>query len=326
MNVKKKEGAEIVRKLIGQSDVVIEPFRRGVMESLGLGPDELIKINPSLVYARLTGFGQTGPYSAMAGHDINYVAMSGALSFLGRVNEKPTAPVNLLADFGGGGLMCALGILAALVERGRSGRGQVVDAAMVDGTAYLSSWLFRSQSLPIWGNTRGQNILDTGSHFYDTYETSDGKYMAVGALEPHFYNILLEKLHLQNIEHFGNFEANKEVFTKIFKTKTQAEWCAIFDGTDACVTPVLTPEEAAKHPHNVERQTFASVSASGEVIPEPAPKLSRTPATSSALQPAPHNGAHSRQILLELSYTEAQVHQLSNDQIVLLGHEPNSKI
>lgn len=308
-----------MKKLLNCSDVLIEPFRKGVMESVGLGPDDVMKTNPKLIYARLTGFGQNGAFAKMAGHDINYVAMSGILSLLGRANEKPTPPINILADFGGGGLMCALGIALALLEREKSGQGQIIDAAMVDGTAYLSSWIFRSQNLPIWGNSKGNNILDTGSHFYDTFETKDGKFMAVGALEANFHDILLEKLQLRDIPHFSNFEENKEKLSEAFKTKSRDEWCQIFDGTDACVTPVLTPEEAVNHPHNIERQTFSVKNET--IIPNPAPKLSRTPGKASGVEAAVENGAHTKEILLGLGYSSSDIEKLHADGVVKTCNE-----
>ena len=196
------------------------------MERLGLGPDSLTQENPGLIYARLTGFGQTGPYKDMAGHDINYLAMSGVLSSIGRKHEPPLAPVNLLADFAGGSFTCALGILAALLERGRSGRGQVVDSCMVEGAAYVGSWLFASREMFVWGQPRGHNLLDSGAHFYETYRTSDGKYLAVGALEPQFYNVLLDKLGLtdEELPQFEDFDDMKLKLGVIFSSRTQAQW------------------------------------------------------------------------------------------------------
>jgi len=320
LNLKKKEGSEVLRKLATTSDVIIEPFRRGVMESLGLGPNDLMKINPRLIYARLTGFGQQGSFSKMAGHDINYVSMSGVLNYLGRSDEKPLTPVNLLADFGGGGLTCALGICLALFEREKSGKGQIIDCSMVEGTAYLSSWLIRSQQLPIWGKPRGQNILDTGAHFYETYATKDNKYISVGAIEPQFYEVLLEKLNLQGMDQYTNFEENKKKFSEVFKTKTRDEWSEIFDGSDACVTPVLTVEEAARHPHNVARNVFSHVN--GHPVPNPAPKLSRTPGSTSALKAASPNGTHTREILSQLGYSNNDIDELIGKQVV---SEPNEK-
>jgi alpha-methylacyl-CoA racemase len=249
------------------------------MEKLGLGPEILVAENPGLIYARLTGFGQAGPYSKMAGHDINYLAMSGILSRLGRKTEPPVAPINLLADFAGGGLICAMGIMAALFERTQSKQGQVIDANMVEGAAYVGSWIYLSQVLSwsldfsfkniifklnfqkmmIWGKDRGENVLDTGAHFYETYETKDGKFMSVGAIEPQFYTELLSKLQLEpeDLPQFGaDPDAMKAKLTDIFKTKTRQEWTEIFDMSDACVTPILELNEAPDHPHNKARKSF----------------------------------------------------------------------
>ncbi|XP_013855128.1 alpha-methylacyl-CoA racemase, partial [Austrofundulus limnaeus] len=196
INLKSPDGVSLLRRLCAHSDVVLEPYRKGVMEKLGLGPNELLAENPRLIYARLTGYGQSGSYSAAAGHDINYIAMSGLLSRLGRSGEKPYAPLNLLADFAGGGLTCALGIVLALLERTKSGRGQIIDASMVEGAAYTGSFVWKSQSIGMWNRGRGENMLDSGAPFYDTYETLDGQYMAVGAIEPQFYKQLLKGLEL----------------------------------------------------------------------------------------------------------------------------------
>nr|XP_012215780.1 PREDICTED: alpha-methylacyl-CoA racemase [Linepithema humile] len=257
LNLKSEGGINIFKKLSDQSDVVIDTYRRGVMEKLKIGPKELMATNKKLIYARLTGYGQNGSYADMAGHDINYLGLSGLLSLFGRHNEKPTPPVNLAADFGGGGLMCALGITLALYDRTKSNAGQIVDASMVEGSAYLGSWLFRSQKFHgLWGNPRGKNVLDTGSHFYDTYETKDKLYMCVGATEPQFYEIFIKKLGLSDNEvpQYENFEENRDKIAEIFKKKTQAEWCAIFDGTDASVTPLLSLKEATSHSHNKQNK------------------------------------------------------------------------
>lgn len=276
-----EKGREVARKICLNSDVIIEPFRPGVMEKLNLGPDKLLQENPKLIYARLTGFGQTGKYAQRAGHDLNYVGISGLLSLLGRRNEKPTAPINFAADFAGGAVMCAFGILAALYERTQSGRGQVVDAAMVEGTAYISSWLMKSSELPITvcdPSTRGQNLLDTGAHFYDTYETKDGKFVSVAAIEPQFYETLMNELKiLDPNDQLVENDEKKYKMTEIFKTKTRNEWASIFDSKDACVFPVLTPDEAARHPHNTKSQSF-HIADTGTILPKPAPNLSRTPA------------------------------------------------
>ncbi|KYQ58461.1 Alpha-methylacyl-CoA racemase [Trachymyrmex zeteki] len=313
LNLKSEEGINIFKKLSDQSDVIIDTYRRGVMEKLKIGPNELMVTNKKLIYARLTGYGQNGSFANMAGHDINYLGLSGLLSLFGRYNEKPTPPINLAADFGGGGLMCALGIILALYERTQSNVGQVIDASMVEGSAYLGSWLFRSQKMGIWENPRGRNLLDTGSHFYDTYETKDKLYMCVGALEPQFYKIFLEKLGLSSNEvpQYENFEKNRSKITEIFKTKTQAEWCAIFDGTDACVTPVLNLKDVTLHIHNKQRQTFTIVE--DNLIPNPAPRLSRTPGISLGNQRNPQAGEDTVQILTELKFQPNEIdHLLSN--------------
>ncbi|KYN05483.1 PREDICTED: alpha-methylacyl-CoA racemase isoform X1 [Cyphomyrmex costatus] len=312
LNLKSEEGINIFKKLSDQSDIVIDTYRRGVMERLKIGPNELMVTNKKLIYARLTGYGQTGSFADMAGHDINYLGLSGLLSLFGRYNEKPIPPVNLAADFGGG-LMCALGIILALYERTKSNIGQVIDASMVEGSAYLGSWLFRSQNMGIWEKPRGKNLLDTGSHFYDTYETKDKFYMCVGAIEPQFYEIFLEKLGLSSDEvpQYENFEENRRKITEIFKTKTQAEWCAIFDGTDACVTPVLNLKDVMLHVHNKQRQTFTIVG--DDLIPNPAPRLSRTPGISLGVQRNPQVGEDTVQILTELKFQPSEIdHLLSN--------------
>uniref|UniRef100_A0A7N5KCM9 Alpha-methylacyl-CoA racemase n=1 Tax=Ailuropoda melanoleuca TaxID=9646 RepID=A0A7N5KCM9_AILME len=261
VDLKRPQGAAVLRRLCARTDVVLEPFRPGVMEKLQLGPEILQKENPKLIYARLSGFGQSGRFSRVAGHDINYLALSGVLSKIGRNGENPFPPLNLLADFGGGGLMCTLGILMALFERTRSGKGQVIDANMVEGTAYLSSFLWKTQQIGLWDQPQGQNLLDGGAPFYTTYKTADGGFMAVGALEPQFYKLLIEGLGLRHDElppqmSMSDWPEMKKRFADVFARKTKAEWCQIFDGTDACVTPVLTFEEVAHHDHNKERGSF----------------------------------------------------------------------
>lgn len=270
-----------MQKLCKQCDVLIDPYRPGVMERLNLGPEQLLTVNPQLIYARLTGFGQTGPLSLKAGHDINYVGLSGILSFLGRRTEKPTAPVNLLADFAGGGLLCAFGICAALYERQSSNKGQIIDASMTEGTSYVGSWLTRTKSVMGWTEGRGSNLIDTGRFFYDTYETKDGKFMSVGAIEPKFYKNFLKGLGLKGIDQFEENENSVEIISSIFKTRTQAEWVEIFEPLDACVFPVLEIEEAHEHPQNEFRKSFLDKTVTnGIVVPNPAPRLSRTPGIS----------------------------------------------
>ena len=317
LNLKHREGVQILRKLCRKSDVLIEPFRSGVMESLDLGPDVLLKENPALIYARLTGFGQSGYYSKRAGHDINYISVSGLLSLFGRFNEKPAFPLNLAADFGGGGLICALGIVIALYERALTGHGQVVDANMVEGSAYLGSWLFRSRNMPYLCNERGKNVLDGGAHFYEVYETKDKKYVSVGALEPQFYRELLEGLNLSEDEapQLGDFDNLKKVFTSRFLEKTQAEWCEIFDKLDACVFPVLSVDDAPVHPHNANNSSFVKVS--DGFVPNPAPRLSRHPdAVSKAVEECPKRGEHTESVLRKLNYSDGDIKELEKAGVV----------
>lgn len=280
------------------------------MEKLGLGPELLMKENPKLIYARLTGYGQSGYYSNRAGHDINYLGLSGLLSLFGRKNENPIFPANLAADFGGGGLMCAFGILLALIHRSSSQVGQVIDCSMVEGAAYLGSWLFRSQSLPIWGKSRGNNVLDTGAHFYEVYETKDGKYLTVGALEPQFYSKLLEGLGLEeeDVPHFGDFENCKQILKEKFLEKTRDEWCQIFDEIDACVTPVLELEDVSQHRHNADRGSFVKLG--DTVVPKPSPVLGGTPGHTQADRAPPQIGEHSGLVLKNLGYTQKEINEL----------------
>lgn len=315
LNLKASEGVKILSSLSKTADVLLEPFRSGVMESLGLGPETLLKANKRLIYARLSGYGQNGLYSKHAGHDINYLAMSGLLSLFGRYNDNPIFPVNLAADFGGGGLMCALGIILALYERSTSGKGQVVNCDMVGGTAYLGSWLYRSQKLPIWGKVRGKNILDTGAHFYEVYKTKDDKFISVGALEPQFYDNLLTGLGLthEQAPQFEKFDEGKELFSNIFATKSRQEWCDIFDELDACVAPVLSLNEAPSHSHN--KDVFEAA-ADGEPVPLPRPKLSRTPGEPSRTKKGPHVGEHTETILKNLGFSKEDMLKLYENGVV----------
>lgn len=319
INLKTSEGVALLRKLCVQSDVVLEPYRKGVMEKLGLGPQELLKENPRLIYARLTGYGQRGSYATAAGHDINYIAMSGLLSRLGRSGEKPYAPLNLLADFAGGGLTCAMGIVLALLERTKSGKGQIIDASMVEGAAYVGSFVWKSRSIGMWDRSRGENMLDSGAPFYDTYQTSDAKYMAVGAIEPQFYKQLLKGLELDAGAlppqmSFIDWPELRRIFTERFASKTQSDWSKIFDGTDACVTPVLSFDQVSSHPHNQERASFIKDS-SGEESPRPAPVLSRTPAEP-CVASDPVIGEHTVEVLEEYGLTSAQIDQMLTAGVV----------
>nr|AAP92651.1 Da1-8 [Rattus norvegicus] len=391
LDLKRSPGAAVLRRMCARADVLLEPFRCGVMEKLQLGPETLQQDNPKLIYARLSGFGQSGIFSKVAGHDINYVALSGVLSKIGRSGENPYPPLNLLADFGGGGLMCTLGILLALFERTRSGLGQVIDANMlpfvidlelpsndpsklsigggfqpveqvlkdtkegrihgshwmhetadnskryvtvsyldvatykiykldtVEGTAYLSTFLWKTQAMGLWAQPRGQNLLDGGAPFYTTYKTADGEFMAVGAIEPQFYTLLLKGLGLESEElpsqmSIEDWPEVKKKFADVFARKTKAEWCQIFDGTDACVTPVLTLEEALHHQHNRERGSFIT-DEEQHASPRPAPQLSRTPAVPSAKRD-PSVGEHTVEVLKDYGFSQEEIHQLHSDRII----------
>lgn len=323
-NLKKPEAIAVMKKLCKNADVLIEPYRPGVMEKLGLGPDVLMKDNPRLVYARLTGFGSGsgGKYADRAGHDINYAAVSGLLSMFRKKGGKPSPPINFAADFAGGSLMCAFGICVALLERHRSGKGQVVDCAMVEGAAYVGSWLFRSRSLPVWGNEPGKNFLDGGNHSYDVYETKDGMFMSVGALEPQFYSLLLKGLNLdeEKVSQLSDIEQNRELFTKVFKEKTQQEWCQVFDNIDACVFPVVDWEEAPNNDHNKSRSVFLDpLNSSGEIIPNPAPKLSRTPGQSNSQMIERDPVEVALEVLGEIGLKRNQVKELFENNVLLLG-------
>jgi alpha-methylacyl-CoA racemase len=300
VDLKSPEGVGVVLDLVATADVLIEGFRPGVAERLGIGPDECLARNPKLVYGRMTGWGQEGPWASMAGHDINYISLAGALEPIGRAGEPPLPPINLIGDFGGGGMLLAYGVMAGVFEAQRSGTGQVVDAAMVDGSALLMTMTHSFRAMGMWTDERGTNLLDTGAHFYEVYETADGKYLGVGSIEPQFYDALLEGIELDKGDlpwqhDRAEWPALKERFAAIFKTKTRDEWMAVFEGTDACVAPVLSIPEAVEHPHNVERGTFVEVA--GVTQPAPAPRFGRTPPSISA--PPPHAGQHTDEILAE---------------------------
>jgi alpha-methylacyl-CoA racemase len=282
VNLKNPEGVETVLKLVEQADALFEGYRPGVTERLGLGPDVCLARNPKLVYARMTGWGQDGPMANASGHDINYIALAGALRHFGREGEKPTPPINLVGDFGGGGLLMAFGIACGLFEARMSGKGQVIDVAMVDGSATLMSMIWGFRQLGIWNEEApGTNMLDTGAPYYDTYETADGKYISLGSLEPQFYAELIEKIGLGG-EELGfymdknNWPRLREKFTPLFKSKTRDEWDAILRGTDACYAPVLTMTEAAEDEHIKARQTI--IERGGVHQPAPSPRFSRTKA------------------------------------------------
>lgn len=311
VNLKTKEGVEVVKKVCLTSDVLLDTFRPGVMEKMRLGPEVLLKENSRLIYARLTGYGQNSFCKGMAGHDINYVAMSGILSLLRKDNHPPMPPINLLADFVGGSLICALGIVLALFERNKSGNGQVIDNSMTEGVSYIATWLFKSRNLPIWTGKPGNNILDGGCAFYNTYETKDGKFMAVGALEPQFYSNFIKGLNLEESKYpqTGDTEESKRKFEEVFLTKSQEEWCKVFDSIDACVTPVLEFDNIDKYKYHSSGTSYFR-NDENVIVPTPAPKLSRTPGVSVNNNSLPKPGQHTIEILKELGYNKTEITNL----------------
>jgi alpha-methylacyl-CoA racemase len=308
VDLKNPEGVATVLTVVEQADGLIEGFRPGVTERLGLGPDECLARNPKLVYGRMTGWGQEGPYAPAAGHDINYISLAGALEPMGRKGQPPTPPINLIGDFGGGGMVLAYGMVCAMLEAQRSGRGQVVDAAMVDGAAVLINFLWGLKAVGIWGPERGTNMLDTGAHFYDVYECADGTYVSIGSIEPQFYAELKRLAELDD-DDFGDqmnrdaWPGMKEKLAAVLKAKTRAEWCAIMEHSDVCFAPVLTMEEATEHPHNVARGTF--VDNAGMIQAGPAPRFSRTEAEVAG--PAAHAGQHSDEVLSRFGFSAEQI-------------------
>jgi alpha-methylacyl-CoA racemase len=282
LDLKDPAAIEQLKAMVKDADALIEGYRPGVIERMGIGPDVLLAINPKLVIGRMTGWGQDGPMAPLAGHDINYIALTGALHSYGRAGEKPTFPVNAVGDFGGGGMMLAFGVVAGVLHARSGGQGQVVDCAMVDGAAILSAMTYTFLGNGQWRDERGVNLLDGGTHFYDTYETSDGKYISLGSIEPQFYALLMEKTGLAGDPDFAQqmnpaqWGPLKERMTALILTKSRDEWCAIMDGTDICFAPVLSLKEAPQHAHNVARSTF--VEDGGMLQPAPAPRFSATPA------------------------------------------------
>ncbi|MFK8018566.1 MAG: CaiB/BaiF CoA transferase family protein [Pseudomonadales bacterium] len=311
LNLKSEEGIEALLKLVETADVLYEGFRPGVMERLGLGPDVCMKRNPKLVFGRMTGWGQTGPLSHAAGHDINYISLTGSLAAIGRKNEKPVPPLNLVGDYGGGAMFLVTGVLAALLEAKNSGNGQVVDAAMTDGSALLLSMFNTFHNIDMWKLERESNVLDGAAHFYDTYETADNKYVSIGSIEPQFYQLLVEKAELDselfadqhNVQKWPEYSA---LLTDVFKAKTRDEWCDIMEGSDVCFAPVLDFIEAQQHPHNVARETYQDVD--GMKQPAPAPRFSRTPSEISCGAKA--QGIDTDSVLSEMGLTAEQIRTL----------------
>jgi alpha-methylacyl-CoA racemase len=311
VDLKSADGVETILRLVEGADALIEGFRPGVTERLGIGPDDCLARNPKLVYGRMTGWGQEGPYAPTAGHDINYIALAGALEGIGRAGQPPTPPLNLVGDFGGGAMFLAFGIVCGVLEARRTGEGQVVDAAMVDGAAALSAMFYGFKASGAWKPERGTNLLDTGAHFYDVYECADGKYVSVGSIEPQFYAELLritglEGEDLPNQHDRSQWPALKERLAGIFKGKTRDEWCGLMEGTDVCFAPVLSLDEAHTHPHNVQRKTFTEVG--GVLQPSPAPRFSRTEPVIS--RPPSHPGQHTDEVLGEWGFDAESIAKL----------------
>jgi len=310
LDLKSPAAIEACLKLMESADAVFEGFRPGVMERLGLGPDVALKRNPKLVYGRMTGWGQTGPYSNAAGHDMNYIAITGALHAIG-TTDKPVPPLNLVGDFGGGALYLAFGLLAGVIHARETGKGQVIDCAMSDGAASLMAMFYGFKASGMWQGGRRNNMLDGGAHFYDTYQCSDGKWISLGSIEPQFYALLLEKTGIDDPEFQKQMDraawpSLHDKLAAVIATKTRDEWCAIMDATDVCFAPVLDLDEAPKHVHNAARQTFVEVA--GVVQPAPAPRFSATPG---AIQgPPPAVGAHDREALTDWGFSSAEIEAL----------------
>ena len=311
LDLKRPEAIETVLKLVEKADALIEGFRPGVTERLGLGPEHCLKRNPRLIYGRMTGWGQEGPLAHAAGHDINYIALSGALHSIGRKGDAPVPPLNLVGDFGGGALYLALGVVAGLLEAQKSGKGQIVDAAMVDGAASLMTAIYGLRLSGVWNDKRGENILDTGAHYYEVYETKDGKHVAIGSIEAKFYDELLrlsglkgQELPRQNDR--ASWPKMKERMKALFLGKTRDEWCAIMEGSDICFAPVLSMDEAPHHPHNRHRGTF--VESGGVTQPGPAPRFSRTP--SKIQRPPARPGEHTEEALGDWGFGAADLERL----------------
>jgi alpha-methylacyl-CoA racemase len=308
VNVKSEAGRDIVRRLVKDADALIEGFRPGVMERLGLGPDDLAKINPRLVFGRMTGFGQDGPMAPRAGHDINYIALSGALHAIGQKGGPPVPPLNLVGDFGGGGMLLAFGVLAGIIEARSSGKGQVVDAAMVDGASLLMAGIYGFLASGMWKDERGENILDTGAPWYGVYETKDGKWVSIGSIEKRFYADLLKRLGIAGEDLPSQYDRARwpelaKRYAEVFKTRTRDEWCTIFADSDACFAPVLSMKEVAQHPHNAARSTFVELE--GVMQPAPGPRFSRTPPQIAG--PSKAGGADTEAVLKAAGYSPQEI-------------------
>jgi alpha-methylacyl-CoA racemase len=321
IDLKHPDGRKTLLRLVERAHAFIEGFRPGVTERLGLGPQDCLARNPRLVYCRMTGWGQDGPYAGMAGHDINYIALSGTLAMIGRAGQLPVPPLNLVGDFGGGGMLLAFGMVCALLETSRSGQGQVVDAAMVDGAALLAAMIHGFRSEGLWGE-RGTNPLDTGAWYYEVYETADGKYITLGSIEPHFRQEFLRLAGLSaDVDGLGpvpdasdrtTWPAMKQRLAALIKTRTRAEWCKLLEGSDACFAPVLSPDEAVSHPHNRHRMTFTEMA--GVVQPAPAPRFSRTSPEIGG--PATRAGQHTDAALRDWGFGPDEIAELRDADAV----------
>ena len=317
VDLKSPEGVEAVLRLVEKADGLIEGFRPGVTERLGLGPQQCQERNPRLVYGRMTGWGQNGPMAQAAGHDINYISLAGALHAIGRNGQRPVPPLNLVGDFGGGGMLLAYGMVCGMLEATKSHQGQVIDAAMVDGTAALMAMFYSMSASGVFNTERGTNMLDGGAHFYDTYETSDGEYISIGSIEPQFYALLMEKAGLDP-DYFqpqmdkGRWGELKAKLTEVFLRKTQAQWCEIMEGTDVCFAPVLNLVDAADHPHNKARNSYQNVG--GMLQQSPAPRFSRTPA--GAIEPPRIPGQDSASVLADFGLSAEEIANLTAKGVV----------
>ena len=317
VDLHKPEGARVVLRLVASADGLIDPFRPGVAERLGIGPDPCLAVNKRLVYARMTGWGQDGPLASSAGHDINYIALTGLLHAIGRASEPPVPPLNVVGDYGGGGLLLAFGVVCGLVEAQRTGTGQVVDAAMVDGVALLFGFIFGQHAAGLWTDERGVNLLDSGAPFYNVYETSDGKYVSIGPIEPRFYALLLERVGLAAEELPLQMDRRrwpdlKQRFERIFKARTRDEWCRMLEGTDVCFAPVLSIREAPDHPHAQARHAYVDVD--GSLQPAPAPRFSRTPGLVQSA--APSCGADGDEVLGECGFGPDEIEALHRNGVL----------
>lgn len=325
VNLKDPRGVDLVLKLVKHADALIEGYRPGVAETIGLGPDVCRERNPRLVYGRMTGWGQSGPLARTAGHDLNYIALTGALHVMGSKDRPPAPPLNLVGDYGGGGMLLALGVVAALFEASRSGCGQVVDVAMVDGAAQLMAPIFDMMAKGIWRDQRESNMLDGGAHFYACYECADGRFVSIGSIEPQFYKLLLERCNIRDAQFFLQWDRMqwpelKEKLRKIFLTRTRDAWCALLEGSDVCFAPVLSMDEAPEHPHCQARGVF--VEANGAAHPAPAPRFQRTP--SEFASPPPQTGGDTIDLLKKIGYSDQEIKALHESGVAYSPLETNA--